>query len=363
MQDVKFDRGGVQNYVSPSENVILNKARSITELLSNCPKNQTIGDNLVRAWSIINKNKYKKIMCSISGGSDSDVMLDIVWRCDKDNKVDYVWFDTGLEYQATKDHLKYLEKKYGIEIIRYKAQKPIPVCCKEYGQPFISKQVSECIAALQRHNFEFKDEPYDVLISKYPSISSYIKWWCNVYNPLTSQWNIARNKYLKEFLIQNPPQFLISKKCCDYAKKKVSKDIMLKQHYNLKIMGIRKYEGGIRSVKYKNCYVEDDNIYDTYMPLFWYTNFDKNQYIKCFQVKNSECYTEYGMTRTGCAGCPYERNIHVELNIIQKYEPKLYKAATNIFGDSYEYTRKYREFVAEMKQKEKEEKKLKKQNS
>ena len=36
-------------------------------------------------------------------------MLDIVWRCDKDNKVDYVWFDTGLEYQATKDHLKYLE--------------------------------------------------------------------------------------------------------------------------------------------------------------------------------------------------------------------------------------------------------------
>lgn len=83
----------------------LRKAKTLDELLNTCPRNQIIGDNLVRAWSKINSPKYKKIVCSISGGSDSDVMLDIVWRCDKDNKVDYVWFDTGLEYQATKDHL------------------------------------------------------------------------------------------------------------------------------------------------------------------------------------------------------------------------------------------------------------------
>ena len=77
---------------------MLSKANSIEELLKSCPKNQIIGDNLVRAWSKINSRKYKNILCSISGGSDSDVMLDIVWRCDKDNKVTYVWFDTGLEY-------------------------------------------------------------------------------------------------------------------------------------------------------------------------------------------------------------------------------------------------------------------------
>ena len=94
----------------------LRKAKTLDELLDTCPRNQIIGDNLVRAWSKINSPKYQKIVCSISGGSDSDVMLDIVWRCDKDNKVTYVWFDTGLEYQATKDHLKYLENKYNIEI-------------------------------------------------------------------------------------------------------------------------------------------------------------------------------------------------------------------------------------------------------
>ena len=82
----------------------LKKAQNLEELLKNCPHNQIIGDNLIRAWSKINSPKYDKIVCSISGGADSDVMLDICWRCDKDNKIDYVWFDTGLEYQATKDH-------------------------------------------------------------------------------------------------------------------------------------------------------------------------------------------------------------------------------------------------------------------
>lgn len=122
---------------------MLKKANSIEELIQDCPKNQVILDNLIRAWAIINSPKYNKILCSISGGSDSDIMLDIVWRCDKDNKVDYVWFDTGLEYQATKEHLKYLEEKYHIDIIHKKAIKPIPTSCKEYGQPFISKNVSE----------------------------------------------------------------------------------------------------------------------------------------------------------------------------------------------------------------------------
>lgn len=45
-------------------------------------------------------------------------MLDLISKIDKDRKVRYIWFDTGLEYQATKDHLKYLEEKYHIEIER-----------------------------------------------------------------------------------------------------------------------------------------------------------------------------------------------------------------------------------------------------
>ena len=64
-----------------------------------------------------------------------------------------------------------------------------------------------------------------------------------------------------------------------------------------------------------------------------------------------KCYTEYGLKRTGCCGCPYGRDFEDELKIIQEYEPKLYKAVKNIFKDSYKYTRKYMEFRKTMENK------------
>lgn len=191
---------------------MVNKANNLIELLDNCPTNKIIGDNMIRAWSKINSIEYDNIVCSISGGADSDVMLDIIYKCDKNNKVTYVWFDTGLEYKATKDHLTYLEKKYCIQIEKYRAKKPIPSCCKEYGQPFLSKQVSEFIQRLQRHNFQWKDEDFNTLYEKYPKCKSALMWWCNEHGE-KSKFNINYNKYLKEFLIANPPTFKISNKC------------------------------------------------------------------------------------------------------------------------------------------------------
>lgn len=64
-----------------------------------------------------------------------------------------------------------------------------------------------------------------------------------------------------------------------------------------------------------------------------------------FDIQHSRCYSEYGLKRTDCAGCPFGRDFEFELEVIKKYEPKLYKAVNKIFGDSYEYTRKYKEFV------------------
>ena len=91
---------------------MVEKWNSISDIDS--PKNDTVFNNLVKAYSIINRATYNKIMVSISGGSDSDIILDICYKCDRDNKCEYIWFDTGLEYDATKRHLRYLEKKYGI---------------------------------------------------------------------------------------------------------------------------------------------------------------------------------------------------------------------------------------------------------
>lgn len=284
-------------------------------------------------------------------------MLDIVWRCDKDNKVTYVWFDTGLEYQATKDHLEYLKQKYNIEILYYKAIKPIPTTCRQYGQPFLSKQASEYISRLQKHNFTWEDKEYDVLIKEYPNCQSALQWWCNARanrtNGGVSSYNIEWNRYLKEFMIQNPPDFYISNRCCHYAKKAVAHKLMEEYQFDLNIVGLRKAEGGARSTRYKNCFDEKIGEADNYRPLFWYKNSDKDEYIQAYSVELSRCYTDYGLLRTGCAGCPYGTDFEKELEIIKDYEPKLYRAVNTIFGSSYRYTRMYREFVKEMKEKEK----------
>lgn len=53
---------------------------------------------------------------------------------------------------------------------------------------------------------------------------------------------------------------------------------------------------------------------------------------------------ENGLHRTGCACCPFGRDFEAELAAAEKYEPNLYRAALHVFGKSYEYTRKYRNY-------------------
>jgi 3'-phosphoadenosine 5'-phosphosulfate sulfotransferase (PAPS reductase)/FAD synthetase len=266
-----------------------------------------------------------------------------------------VFFDTGLEYQATKDHLEYLETKYDIKIKREKAVKPIPICCRTYGQPFLSKQVSEFISRLQRHNFKWEDKSFEELIKEYPKCRSALKWWCNKWekgkNGQESRFNINYNKFLKEFMVKYPPSHPISNKCCHYAKKLVAHNYKVNNGIDLSITGVRKAEGGARATAYKSCFTSklDEGKADEFRVIFWYKTEDKRAYKDKFNMKHSKCYECYGLTRTGCAGCPFGKDFEKELEIIEKYEPKLYKAVNNIFGDSYAYTRAYREFVEQQK--------------
>lgn len=121
---------------------------TMVELLELFQNNPTILEAVIKTEDHINTvaREGGKIMVSISGGSDSDIMLDMFERLGyNEGEVVYVWFDTGLEYDATKRHLKDLEAKYGVEIKRYRPEMTVARACKKFGVPFHSKQTSSAI--------------------------------------------------------------------------------------------------------------------------------------------------------------------------------------------------------------------------
>lgn len=307
----------------------------------------TIFDGLIKAKSVL--NSHNNIMVSVSGGADSDNMIDIVEHLrprDDKHRVTYVWFDTGVEMDATKRHLVYLENKYGITILRERGETQVAGAVRNVGYPFYSKKFSEYIGRLQKHNFQWEDEPFDVLLKKYPNCKAALRWWCNnwkdePHKPLQSE--IASAKYLKEFMIENPPTFSISNRCCNESKKKVGDATYKKYNFDIQLIGIRKAEGGARSTSIKSC-MADGRHGKQYYPLFWWKAEDKTAFENTYDITHSDAYTVYGCKRTGCAGCPFTGRYSKELAMLHQYEPKLANAVEHIFAPAYEYANKYQEY-------------------
>lgn len=292
-------------------------------------------------------------LVSLSGGSDSDVVLDMVQALEPeknypDANLHYVWFDTGLEYTATKEHLSYLEEKYNISIERIRAKTPVPVGCKNYGQPFMSKQISQFISRLQAHGFKWEDEPFDVLYARYPNCKAALRWWCNAWGA-GSMTNIEKCRLLKEFMIEKPPGFLISDGCCKGAKKDVAHDYIHQIKATINIVGVRKAEGGVRATAYNSCFSEPSSKSEAaqFRPIFYLTDKDKELYCKMRKVTHSDLYEKHGFKRTGCACCPFGSRFEQELDVAEQIDPGLATAAKRIFAQAYEYTRAYRTFKAE----------------
>ena len=113
--------------------------------------------------------------------------------------------------------------------------------------------------------------------------------------------------------------------------------------------GVRKAEGGARRSAYKTCFSSNDAGCDEYRPIFWYLADTKKVYETHYNIQNSRCYSEYGLKRTGCAGCPFSKNFEAELEAMRQYEPQLYIAVNSVFADSYAYTRNYKDFAQKMR--------------
>ena len=214
------------------------------DLINNgVPSNRTIFKYLM-----VTRNKlkqHKRIAVSVSGGSDSDIILDLIELVkphDGCGEIRYIFFDTGLEYDATLRHLAETEQIYGITVERIKSRKTIPAACREHGVPFICKDVSEMLYRLQKHGFDWLDLPENATTEKYGRCKSALDWYFCRRPPSASgksKYDIKRFKRLREFIMANPPDFDISDKCCDYAKVSVAKNFDKEFMPDLKINGMR----------------------------------------------------------------------------------------------------------------------------
>ena len=136
--------------------------------IRDCSFSRVVRNSALMADALINSPECRNIVVSISGGADSDVLLDLLTHVDTDRKCTYMWFDTGVEFEATKKHLCYLEDRYHIEIVRRKPRIQIPESVAMNGSPFLSKRISAYIHRLQEHGFCWEDEPFEVLTRRYP---------------------------------------------------------------------------------------------------------------------------------------------------------------------------------------------------
>ena len=125
------------------------------------------------------------------------------------------------------------------------------------------------------------------------------------------------------------------------------------------ITGERRDEGGMRSVpRGENfngtmCFSETASGQFRFKPLYYVSDKDKAWYKDYYGVRYSDAYEVYGLTRTGCCGCPISYKAVDDLEMIRPYEPNVVKSAWNIFGKSYEYRAKYNEYKQMRKEAEK----------
>ena len=323
----------------------------------------------IRGIIMTRLRQHPNAVCSYSGGADSDILIDLIESTRRMlpslPKVDYVFFNTGLEMKATKDHVKETSFKYGVEILEARPKINIVQATRKYGIPFVSKIMSAGLEEWQKKKVpltiakEYNDAADKAakrreLRERYPKCESLINFICCCNKDGEPRPNIQlvinSSKYMLDFISENPPDFRISARCCDYCKKDVAHRV--EKNYEMVITGERRDEGGMRSVPRseqwsKNntmCFAQTSNGKYRFRPLYYVSDKDRAWYKEAYGLRYSDAYEVYGLTRTGCCGCPISYKAVSDLELVGRYEPNISKAAWNVFGASYKYRQRYIEY-------------------
>lgn len=272
-----------------------------------------------------------KCFVAFSGGKDSTVILALIKMCEEiytipEDGIKAVFCDTGIELGATRDFVRWCKDSEwysNIEIIRPKVT--FKWILDNYGKPMKSKIKSDFISRYQKKNN------------------------MNAFKYLIYGQSSTGKKYIKTKIADKDLHILskdfdisVSNNCCEFLKKRPSMDFAKENDMKGQITGIRTSEGGVRELSTikrlkdggKLCTAKKGDL-TVKMPIIDWTDDDIEQFIDLYNVPLSKAYTEYGMDRTGCIGCPFSRELKENLKVLYNYEPNRYKASMFWLKDVY----------------------------
>ena len=254
---------------------------------------------------------------SFSGGKDSTVLHYLIDEALPNNKIPRVYLNTGIEYKSIVQFVeREREKDKRITIVMSKQN--IRTMLEEVGYPFKSKEHSQKVSYYQKSGMT-------KTVINYLGQGTKTDFLCP---------EILRYNFTPEFKIK------VSDKCCRKLKKEVADKWAEENKRPIKITGMRKAEGGLRT-SHNSCTVFDEGRLLKFHPLQPIAEDFIDWYIAERNIKLCELYyPPYNFRRTGCKGCPYSLDLQNQLYIMAVYFPDERKQCEKIWGKVYnEYRR------------------------
>lgn len=261
----------------------------------------TLADRIAKIKSInelynLEDNAY----ISFSGGKDSTVLHYLIDEALPGNKIPRLFINTGIEYKAILKFVRSMAEKDDRFVI-WTVGKNIKEVLNTKGYPFKSKEHSQKIWEWRRgqrsksHLEYFRELP------------------------------VGYNQCPKILLYQKDPSFTlpISHKCCVEFKKKPAHDYMRTSGRKITITGMMKAEGGQRTTL--NCIVADSRSgkLSKFHPLAIVSLEWEDWYIRKNNIQLCELYyPPYNFIRTGCKGCPFSKDLQMQLDTLERLLPE-----------------------------------------
>lgn len=291
----------------------------------------SLEDKVTEACHRIEELYYEtdgKCYISFSGGKDSTVILALTKMCEDiltipKNAIPAVFVNTGIEMGVTVDFVKWVKENWYENVVTIRPEKSFDWVLKNKGKPVRSKVKSEF---LHRYHKGVRSE-------------------CTMQNlvrGVTNSGKIARRTRLADrdfHMLHDDFDIVASPECCRELKKlpfvRYAKENGIKGY----ALGTRADEGGVRAMNAMNhngkiCTSISKGYIKKAVIVDWSTE-DVDEFVEKYNVPLSDAYTKYGFDRTGCMGCPFNKNIGRDLRYLHDFEPGRYKACMHWLKDVY----------------------------